>query len=248
MSFHRSLALAVLLAWALAFAIAQTPIPAAPSRWVTDTANFMSGQAAQSLDSRLQAYERSTGHQLIVFIGMTTGNAPIDDWAVRAFETWKVGRKGIDDGLVLFIMSADRRLRFEVGYGLEGQVPDAIASRIINEVIVPRIQAGDRDGAVNAGMEAVMGVIGGQSLPPERTRRNTRPLTLAELLVYSIIGFLILIFFVTHPSLAVFLLANFLSSGRRGDRGDWGGGGWGGGGGFGGGGGRSGGGGASGSW
>ncbi len=248
MSFHRSLALAVLLAWALAFAIAQTPIPAAPSRWVTDTANFMSGQAAQSLDSRLQAYERSTGHQLIVFIGMTTGNAPIDDWAVRAFETWKVGRKGIDDGLVLFIMSADRRLRFEVGYGLEGQVPDAIASRIINEVIVPRIQAGDRDGAVNAGMEAVMGVIGGQSLPPERARRNARPLTLAELLVYAIIGFLILIFFVTHPSLAVFLLANFLSSGRRGDRGDWGGGGWGGGGGFGGGGGRSGGGGASGSW
>ena len=208
----------------------------------------MSGQAAQSLDSRLQAYERSTGHQLIVFIGMTTGNAPIDDWAVRAFETWKVGRKGIDDGLVLFIMSADRRLRFEVGYGLEGQVPDAIASRIINEVIVPRIQAGDRDGAVNAGMEAVMGVIGGQSLPPERARRNARPLTLAELLVYAIIGFLILIFFVTHPSLAVFLLANFLSSGRRGDRGDWGGGGWSGGGGFGGGGGRSGGGGASGSW
>ena len=248
MSFHRSLALAVLLVWALAFAIAQTPIPAAPSRWVTDTANFMSGQAAQSLDSRLEAYERSSGHQLIVFIGMTTGNAPIDDWAVRAFETWKVGRKGIDDGLVLFIMSADRRLRFEVGYGLEGQVPDAIASRIINEVIVPRIQAGDRDGAVNAGMEAVMGVIGGQRLPPERTRRNTRPLTLAELLVYSIIGFLILIFFVTHPSLAVFLLANFLSSGRRGDRGDWGGGGWSGGGGFGGGGGRSGGGGASGSW
>ncbi len=247
MSFHRSLALAVLLAWALAFAIAQTPIPAAPSRWVTDTANFMSGQAAQSLDSRLEAYERSTGHQLIVFIGMTTGNAPIDDWAVRAFETWKVGRKGIDDGLVLFIMSADRRLRFEVGYGLEGQVPDAIASRIINEVIVPRIQAGDRDGAVNAGMEAVIGVIGGQSLPPERARRNARPLTLAELLVYAIIGFLILIFFVTHPSLAVFLLANFLSSGRRGDRGDWGGGGWGGGGGFGGGG-RSGGGGASGSW
>src|SRR6266699_3535337 len=71
----------------------------------------------------------------------------------------------------------------------------------------------------------VMALIGGQSLPPERTRRNTRPLTLAELLVYSIIGFLILIFFVTHPSLAVFLLANFLSSVRRGDCGDWGGGG-----------------------
>jgi len=246
LSFHRHFAFAVLLVWAAVFATAQAPVPPAPDRWVTDTANFMSGEAAQSLNSRLEAYERSTGHQLIVYIATTTGNIPIEDWAVRAFGTWKVGRKGIDDGLVLFIMSADRRLRFEVGYGLEGQVPDAIASRIINEVIVPRVQAGDRDGAVNAGMEAVMGILGGQSLPPERTRRNARPLTLSELLVYAIIGFLILGFFVTHPSLAVFLLASFLSSGRGGGRGGYGGGG--GGGGFSGGGGRSGGGGASGSW
>ena len=259
MNLHRSLALAVLLIAAagpsgsgrlpgspIALSSLQTPVPPAPDRWVADAAGFMSGEAARSLDSRLEANERSTGHQLIVYIGTTTGNIPIEDWAVRAFGAWKVGRKGIDDGLVLFIMSADRRLRFEVGYGLEGQVPDAIASRIINEVIVPRVQAGDRDGAVNAGMEAVMGILGGQSLPPERTRRNARPLTLSELLVYAIIGFLILGFFVTHPSLAVFLLASFLSSGRGGGRGGYGGGG--GGGGFSGGGGRSGGGGASGSW
>ena len=212
----------------------------------------MSGEAARSLDSRLEAYERSTGHQLIVYIGTTTGNIPIEDWAVRAFGAWKVGRKGIDDGLVLFIMSADRRLRFEVGYGLEGQVPDALASRVINEVIVPRVQAGDRDGAVTAGMDAIMGIIGGGGLPQQRTPGTGRPLTLAELLVYAIVGFLILGFFITHPSLAVYLLASFLSSGRRRDRGDWyGGSGWSGGSGgsgWSGGGGRSGGGGASGSW
>jgi len=76
-------------------------------------------------------------------------------------------------------MSADRKLRFEVGYGLEGDVPDVTASRIINEVIVPRIQAGDRDGAVVAGMDAVMGVIGGQGLPAQRRagRGEPRPLT-----------------------------------------------------------------------
>jgi len=168
---------------------------------------------------------------------------------VRAFGAWKVGRKGIDDGLVLFIMSADRRLRFEVGYGLEGQVPDALASRVINEVIVPRVQAGDRDGAVTAGMDAIMGIIGGGGLPQQRTPGTGRPLTLAELLVYAIVGFLILGFFITHPSLAVYLLASFLSSGRRRDRGDWyGGSGWSGRSGWSGGGGRSGGGGASGSW
>ena len=121
----------------------------------------MSPAAASSLDLRLESYERSSGHQLIVYIAPTTGDAPIDDWAVRAFEKWKVGRKGIDDGLVLFIMAADRKLRFEVGYGLEPVIPDAMASRVINDVIVPRVQAGDRDGAVTAGMEAVMTVIGG---------------------------------------------------------------------------------------
>jgi len=203
----------------------------------------MSAGAASSLDSRLSAYEQSTGHQLIVYIGQTTGDAPIEDWAVRAFEKWRVGRKGIDDGLVLFIMAADRKLRIEVGYGLEGQVPDAIASRVINDVIVPRIQAGDRDGAVMSGMDAVMTVIGGGTLPARRGRRGQQPLTLAQLIFYGIIGLIILIIFVTNPSLAMYLLFSILSGGgRRGGGDEWGGGG------FSGGGGRSGGGGASGSW
>jgi uncharacterized protein len=232
---------------------AETPIPPAPTQWVTDTANFMSPAAAQALNGRLEQYERSTGHQLIVYIGQTTGDAPIEDWAVRAFANWKVGRKGIDDGLVLFIMAADRKLRFEVGYGLEPVVPDAIAFRIINEVIVPRIQAGDRDGAVNAGMDGVMMVIGGGGGPPIQSRRDNgpgeRPLTLGQLIIFGIIGLVVLFVFATNPTLALYLLASILSGGGRGrDRDGWGGGGWGGGGGFGGGGGRSGGGGASGSW
>jgi uncharacterized protein len=233
---------------AAAFSAAETPIPAAPAQWVTDTANFMSPGAASSLNSRLEDYERSTGHQLIVYIAQTTGDAPIDDWAVRAFEKWKVGRKGIDDGLVLFIMAADRKLRFEVGYGLEPIVPDVIASRVINDVITPRIQAGDRDGAVNAGMDAVMSVIGGGSLPaPQRDgRRGGRPMTLGQLILFAIIGVIALFVLATNPSLALFLLASILSGGGgRRDRDGWGGGG---GGGWSGGGGRSGGGGASGSW
>ena len=247
MKFRRSVLVAGLLAGlglfsAARFNAAETPIPPPPTRWITDTANFMSPGAAGSLDSKLEAYERSSGHQLIVYIGQTTGDAPIDDWAVRAFERWKVGRKGIDDGLVLFIMAADRKLRIEVGYGLEGQVPDAIASRVINEVIVPRIQSGDRDAAVTAGMDAVMTVIGGGTLPQARRgRRGTEPPSLAQIILFAIIG---LIIFITNPSLAMYLLFSILSGGGRGGRDSWGGGG----GGFSGGGGRSGGGGASGSW
>lgn len=245
MGLRRSLVLALLLVSAVTVNAAETPIPPAPTRWVTDTANFMSPEAASALDSQLEGYERATGHQIIVWIGMTTGDAPIEDWAVRAFAQWKVGRKALDDGIALFIMSADRRLRIEVGYGLEGQVPDAIASRIINEVIVPRIQAGDPNGAVTAGVDAVMRAVGGESLPPQQQAgRQGRPLTLGQLIVYGIFGIFLLIFIITNPSLAMFFLASILSGGnRRGGGRDWGGGG-----GFGGGGGRSGGGGASGSW
>jgi uncharacterized protein len=228
-----------------ALAAAETPIPRAPTQWVTDTVNFMSPGAARNLNARLEDYQRATGHQLIVYIGQTTGDAPIEDWAVRAFANWKVGRKGIDDGLVLFIMAADRKLRFEVGYGLEPVVPDAIASRIINDVIVPRIRAGEQDSAVTAGMDAVMTVIGGGGAPapPDRGRAE-RPLTWGQIVVFGIFGLIVLFILATNPSLALYLLASILSSGGRGGRhrGGWGGGG------FSGGGGRSGGGGASGSW
>jgi uncharacterized protein len=208
----------------------------------------MSVDAVRSLDSRLEAYERSSGHQLLVYIGKTTGGVPIEDWAVRAFQTWKVGRKGLDDGLVLFLMTDDRRQRIEVGYGLEGQVPDAMASRIINEVIVPRLQAGDRDGAVSEGMNAVARVLaGGERSDSSRAQRGERgsegrPLTIGQLVVFGIVGILFLVLLATNPGLAIYLVASILS-GNRDDTYRSGGGG-----GFSGGGGRSGGGGASGSW
>ena len=105
---------------------------------------------------------RSTGHQVVVWIGNTLGGAPLDDWSVRTFAAWKVGRKGKDDGLVMFIFAADRKIDIEVGYGLEGQVPDAIANRVIQEVMAPRLRAGDRDGAVQAGVDAILTAIEGK--------------------------------------------------------------------------------------
>jgi uncharacterized protein len=234
---------AVLVSAASGFA-AETPIPPSPTQWVTDTANFLSPETVQALSARLAAYEKATGHQIIVYIAPTTGDAPIEDWAVRAFAKWKVGRKGLDDGLALFIFPKDRKMRIEVGYGLEPVVPDAIASRIINEVMAPRLQAGHPDEAVTAAVTALTGVIGGQSdaLPPERTPVQPQPIGPFRWAIYIVLGILILGFIITHPGLAFYFLASILSGGG----GRYGGGG--GGGGFGGGGGRSGGGGASGSW
>ncbi len=226
---------------------AEIPIPPSPTEWVTDTANFLSPEAVRSLDARLGAYEKATGHQLIVFIAPTTGDAPIEDWAVRAFAKWKVGRKGLDDGLALFIMPQDHKMRIEVGYGLEAVVPDAVASRVINEVMAPQIQAGHPDDAVTAAIDSLTKVIGGQSdeSPPVPAPSQSKPLTLFQWIFCGIAGILILALVITHPAIAFYFLASIMSGGRGG--GGIGSGGVGGGG-FGGGGGRSGGGGASGSW
>lgn len=225
---------------------AGTPIPEAPAQWVTDRAGFLSPAYAATLNDQLADYARRTGHQLLVYIDSTTGVVPIEDWAVRAFERWRVGRKGVDDGLVLFIFSADRRLRIEVGYGLEARVPDALASRIINERMVPRIRAGDRDGAVRDGIKALAAAIGGDgqgAATPDGVAGPARRPSVWTLIGGGIVALLFLWLLITNPALAAMLILN-IGSGRRGG-GGWGGGG---GGGFSGGGGRSGGGGASGSW
>lgn len=222
-------------------------VPAAPTRWVTDSAGFLSEGTRQELDGRLESYERQGGHQILVWIGRTTGGIPLEDLTVRAFAAWKVGRKGLDDGLVLFVFADDRKVRVEVGYGLEGQVPDAIASRIIRETIVPRVQAGDRDGAIRTGIAALITAIEGQAAAPEPAAgpASGRPppsggagsLGIGQIVLIGlgVLGFLIL--FATNPTLAIYLLFTILSGGRGT-----------GGGGYSGGGGRGGGGGASGSW
>lgn len=224
--------------------LAQSPdIPRSPDRWVTDKAGFLSAPAVAALDSTLEDFERRTGRQVLVYIDETTGGIPIEDWASRAFQAWKVGRKGLDDGLVMFIMAADRKIRMEVGYGLEGLVPDITAGRVINDIMVPAIRNGENDRAVRDGVSSLLGVISGEPGAPaagETGARTTRHLSTGEKILAGAAILFFLILFITHPSLALWLLFSLISGGR--------GGGGGGGGSFSGGGGRSGGGGASGSW
>jgi uncharacterized protein len=231
---------------------AEVPIPPPPTRWATDTAGFMSPQALQAVDGVLENFERATGNQVLVWIGDTTGDAVLEDWTVRAFAQWRVGRKGLDNGLILFVFANDRSARIEVGYGLEGKVPDAIASRILSEAILPRLKTGDRDGAVQAGVNALLAAISGGAdgitgvgTPTEPSQDSARagpkgrPMSYGQIVLVGllVLGFLVLL--ITNPSLALYLLFSILSGGR---------GGGGGGGGFSGGGGSSGGGGASGRW
>jgi uncharacterized protein len=248
----RRLRLAVAAAAVLAapLLLAAPAIPPAPDRWVTDQAAVLSPDTRGALDRRLEAYERATGHQVIVWIGPLPEGASVEDFTVRAFAAWAVGRKG-DDGAALFLFPQARRVRIEVGYGLEGQLTDLTSARIIRERLTPRLQQGDWDGAVTAAVDGILGAVGGEpGAPPPRAVGQGRPMSRAEMIVIGIVGLLVLGFLVTHPSLAVYLLYSIFSGGGRGGGGGFSGGSWGGGGGggFSGGGGRSGGGGASGSW
>jgi uncharacterized protein len=228
---------------------ADLQIPPSPDRWVTDTAGFLSPGTLQTLDTRLEAYAQQTGHQVIVYIGKSTQGYPIEEFADKAFQAWAVGRKGLDDGVALFIMAEDRAVRIEVGYGLESIIPDITAGRIINDILIPKARAGDADGAVSDAVSAILGAISGEAAPGQESREPGihRPGKNAGQTILVIIGiFVFLIIFLTNPSLALWLLFNILSGGRGG--GFSGGSRRSGGGGFSGGGGRSGGGGASGHW
>lgn len=227
---------------------AAAPSPPAPTRWVEDDAGFLSPSVRGAVDARLEAYEHATGHQVVVWIGKTIDGAALDDWAVRTFAAWKVGRKGIDDGIVMFVLADDRKIDIEVGYGLEAKVPDAVASRIIREVMAPLLRAGDRDRAVTSGVEAVLSSIEGKPWTgaPEAPPPGARAPSLVTWILGGVALLAFLIFAITHPRMAMLMLWTIVASGRR--RGAGGGGFGGGGGGFGGGGGRSGGGGARGGW
>lgn len=139
--------LALLLAAGLGFTI-----PPTPDHYVTDNAGALSETTRTQLENELQAYERATGHQIVVWIGQTTGGVPLETFTGETADHWKIGRKGHDDGAVLFLFMRDHRIRIEVGYGLESKLTDADANRIITDDITPKMKAGDPDGAVSSGI------------------------------------------------------------------------------------------------
>jgi uncharacterized protein len=158
----RGFLLAVLLG--VSFALnAQTPVP--PVARVTDQTGTLSAEQKAALERMLQEFEKRKGSQLAVLMVPSTGQEPIEQYALRVAEQWKLGRKGVDDGALLVVAKDDRTMRLEVGYGLEGALNDATAKRIISEVITPRFREGDFFGGVSAGVDRIIRVIDGEPLP-----------------------------------------------------------------------------------
>lgn len=161
---RRWLLLLALLCWGGLALAAQVAVPALNAR-VTDLTGTLDAAQRARLEQQLAALEQRKGAQLAILLIPSTGDESIEQYAVRAFEQWKLGRKNIDDGVLLVVAKDDRALRIEVGYGLEGAITDVLAGRIIREQVVPRFQQGDYAGGIQAGVDSLETLIDGEALP-----------------------------------------------------------------------------------
>jgi len=215
-----------------------------PGGYVNDTAGLISQGAALKLEQFLRDFEKSDSTQITVLTIPTLDGEVLETYALKVLENWKVGQKGLDNGALLLIAKAERKIRIEVGYGLEGRLTDLLAGRIIDNEISPRLKQGDFDGGVISGVIAIAEAVRGEYSGTGKTASNKQE--------SSPFGLLFLLFFAA-PILA--RMSGRSGSSRRSSHygggpfmGGGGGFGGGGGGGFSGGGGGGGGGGASGGW
>jgi len=160
-------ALLWLVAAVVAPASAQQGLVAVPqlTARVTDLTGTLTADQSSALEAKLAAFEQSKGSQVAVLIVPTTQPEAIEQFSIRVVDQWKLGRGKVDDGALLLIALNDRKVRIEVGYGLEGALPDATANRIIQQDITPAFKRGDYYDGINTGVDRIMRVIEGEPLP-----------------------------------------------------------------------------------
>ena len=191
----------------------QQAIPRLAAR-VTDLTSTLDVEQRRRLDARLAAFENAKGSQIAVLIVPTVQPESVEQYALRVVESWELGRRGVDDGALLLIAKDDRKLRIEVGYGLEGALNDATAKRIISETIAPRFKRGDFYGGIDAGIAAMMQVIAGEALPPAARIEGARRADVDDHFeMLLLIGF-VLVFVVGGVLRAIF--GRFLAAGMVG--------------------------------
>jgi uncharacterized protein len=210
--------------------------------YVTDRAGMLSSGVEREIENILRSFEGSDSTQIVVLTIPTLEGEALDEYALRVAETWAVGQGDRDNGALLLVARDDRKIRIEVGYGLEGRLTDLLAGRIIDNEITPRFKQGDFDGGISAGVDAMVLAVRGeyQGTPPRSGEKKRSPFGLLLLLLFLGPGLLRLFLPHTRSRRSGIWFGGF--GGGGGSGGGFGGGGFsGGGGGFGGGG-------ASGSW
>ena len=176
---------------------------------VNDYAGVLSQDQARTMESQLAQFEQDTGHQVAVLTIPTLDGEDIEGFSIRVAESWKIGKKGFDNGVILVVAVRDRRLRLEVGYGLEGVLPDATAKTITSNYIVPRFRSQDYAGGIIAGIDAVLKVIKTEPLPESaRKKGEDQGSGLNSIAMFAI-------------TMAVFGLMAFASRAQRGRNNMW---------------------------
>jgi len=162
----------LVLSWiALPAFSAPMAIPALTSP-VTDLTQTLSPQSQQSLAQKLNQLSKEKGSQIAVLIVDTTQPEDIAQFGIRVAEAWKIGRDKQDDGVIIIVAKADRKMRIEVGYGLEGAIPDLTAKRVISETMAPRFRQGDFEGGLNAAIDQLTALIAGEALPAPQKKSS----------------------------------------------------------------------------
>jgi uncharacterized protein len=156
---------------------------------VVDLAGVLPPQDVQHLSERLKVHEEKTGNQVAVLILPSLEGEPLEEYSHRVATAWKLGHKGTDNGVLLLVALKERKLRIEVGYGLEGTLTDLRSSRIIRQEIVPRFKGGDIPGGVRAGTDAILKTIEGTYEAADEIRR--RETTETDVLHYVVLGIIV---------------------------------------------------------
>jgi uncharacterized protein len=142
--------------------LAQREIPELWGVRVHDEAKALSAQTVQQLEQQLKLHEDSTSNQIAILIISSLEGEAIEDYAIRVAGKWQLGQKGKDNGILLLIAIDDRKMRIEVGYGLEGVLPDAVCNQIIRNEMAPNFRRGDYDAGVQAAVNAIVAAVGGE--------------------------------------------------------------------------------------
>jgi uncharacterized protein len=140
---------------------------------INDTTETLSKEQIQELENILADFEAKKGAQVALLIVSTTLQEPIEQYSIRVLERSKLGRKGVDDGVLLLVAKDDRQVRIEVGYGLEGVLTDLQSKRIIDQIIVPRFKQGEYYAGIKSGLNAIIAVVNGEELPAARSPEVT---------------------------------------------------------------------------
>ena len=170
----RAFVLGVLALWAAGTAFAQPQVPTLTGR-VVDNADLLSPQTERVLTSQLRAHADSTSNQIAVLTIESLQGAVLEQYSIEVARAWDLGQDEFDNGVLVLVAEQERDIRIEVGYGLEGALPDVVASRIIRYEMTPRFRKGDADGGVRAGVDAILGAIAGEYEPPTNGGGGSSP-------------------------------------------------------------------------